>query len=126
MTARVIIPVHAGIRDRNFTDESIRYIVMTPGNALEFVAELENLIELGGRTDPPTQRRIEEITALLEDGGEPAGVLDDTLHQVRSWSQILFSERKQQKSRRAADDIKNILRVHCISLRKQIQGGLLR
>ena len=99
---------------------------ITPESALELVAELESLIELGGRADPPTLRRIEAIISMLHGTEETTGILDSDIRQVRSWAQILFRERKQLKRRRAADDIKNILRVHCISLREMVHGAIER
>ena len=99
---------------------------MTPESALALVAELESLIERGGREDPPTLARIESIISSLMGTGEMTGILDLKIHQVQSWAQILFSDRKQQRWRRAADDIKNILRVHCISLREMVHGAIER
>jgi len=99
---------------------------MGPEEAFELVIEIEGLIELGGRADPPTLQRIEEITASLEGTGETTGVIDAKLHQLRSWAQILFSQRKRKRWGRGPDDIKNILRVHCISLRGMVQGSIER
>ena len=97
---------------------------LTPERALELVVELENLIELGGRADPPTLKRIEEITLLLEGMANATRIIDDKLRQLRSWAMILFNERKSKKCGRGADDIKNILRVPCISLRQMIHAAI--
>lgn len=93
---------------------------MTPDKAFEIVVELEGLIELGGRIDQKTSQRFEELLSLLQDTGRTTGIPESIIRQMRSWAGILFSERKQGRWRRAADDIKNILRVHCISLREII------
>jgi hypothetical protein len=99
-------------------------LIMTPESALELVAELEHLIEQGGREDPSTLAKVETIILSLQGTGEMTGILDHKIYQVHSWAQILFSDRKQQRWRRAADDIKNILRVHCISLREMVHGAI--
>jgi len=99
---------------------------MTPETALELVAELEGQIELGGRADPPTLHRIEAIIDMLEGTRETTGIADSDIRQVRSWTQILFTKRKRRSARRPADDIKNILRVHCITLRETVQSTIER
>ncbi len=99
---------------------------MTAERAFELVAEMEGLIELGGRADPPTLDRIEAIIAMLEGTRETTGIVDSDIRQVRSWAQILFTERMRHNARRPADDIKNILRVHCISLRETVQDTIER
>jgi len=99
---------------------------MAPENALELVAELESLIELGGRADPATLGRMETIISSLQGTGDTTGIDESTIQQVRSWVQILFGARKVGRKRRAADDIKNILRVHCISLRGTVQAAIDR
>lgn len=99
---------------------------MTPERALELVCEIEELIELGGRADPPTLHRIEEIAHSLEGTDDPTGIIAYKLEQLRSWAQILFSNREHIKWGRGADEIKNILRAHCIFLRKGVQAAIER
>lgn len=99
---------------------------MNPEKALELVHEMEELIELGGRADPLTLQRIGEIASSLEGTVDTTGIIDDKLDQLRSWVLVLFSERKEKKWGRGPDDIKNILRVHCIDLREGIHSAIRR
>jgi hypothetical protein len=108
------------------TNDERRDDAMNPEKALELVREMEELIELGGRTDPPTLQRIGEIASSLEGTGDTTGIIDEKLNQLRSWALILFSERQQKKWGRGPDDIKNILRVHCIDLREGIRSAIER
>ena len=99
---------------------------MTAAQALELITELEGLIESGGRSDPPALRRIAAIIDTLKGTTDATGINASDIAQVHSWTQILFTKRKRPNAKRQADDIKNILRVHCIALRQTVRRTMQR
>lgn len=98
---------------------------MTPEEALKLVAEMEGLIELGGRDDPPSLLRIEDIVRSLHGTGYITGIIDLKLSEVRTWAQVLFTEREHEKWNGGAEGIKHFIRMNCSSLKNEI-GGVIR
>jgi hypothetical protein len=99
---------------------------LIPEKALELVAEIEGLIELGGRDDPPTLRRIEDIVRSLYGTSDTTGIVDLKLSEVRSWAEVLFTERKHERWNGGAEGIKHFIRMNCSSLKTMIRGAIRR